>query len=110
MREPEHSAVEPSNFSVALRGRGVDTYSKAAKPPNVTDVDDRCMAAPSRQAAPGARPSKAELSDQVSLTSSFRRTGLRRARSFFFRAEGAVQYVRYSPIVPAATADQRVNR
>jgi len=56
MRKPEHSAVEPSSFSVILRGRGVDTRSKAAEPPNITDADDRCRAAPSRQlrqCAPG---------------------------------------------------------
>jgi hypothetical protein len=57
-----------------------------------------------------SRDTKAELSDQVSLTSSCRRAGLHRAGWLCFRAAGAVQYVRYSPIVPAATADQGVNR
>jgi hypothetical protein len=47
MQELEHSAVEPSSFSVALFPRGVDTPSKA----NVMGVDDRCAAEPCLAAA-----------------------------------------------------------
>jgi hypothetical protein len=51
MQELEHSAVEPSRFSVALFARGVDTPSKAADPANVMDVDDRRAAASCLEAA-----------------------------------------------------------
>jgi hypothetical protein len=51
MQELEHSAVEPSRFSVALFPRGVDTPSKAAEPTDFMDVDDRCAAEPCLAAA-----------------------------------------------------------
>jgi hypothetical protein len=58
MQELEHSAVEPSRFSVALFARAVDTPSKAAEPANVMDVDDRRAAAPCLAAAPLKRTRK----------------------------------------------------
>lgn len=72
-------------------------------------------------AAPGAvprqllksRPFQSRALRSGSIASSCRGTVLRRVRRAgwsCFTRRGAVQYVRYSPIVPAATADQRVTR
>jgi DNA-binding CsgD family transcriptional regulator len=60
----------------------------------------------SSTAAGGARPSKPELSDQVSLTSSCRRTGLRRAGWDFCAPRGCPVPPVRSYRAPAATADQ----